>query len=257
MAHLLRKSRLDLVRDTDHEIPVAKMSEVQSAWLKILDGYPVAYLVHEREFYGITFYIDENVLVPRPETELLVDHTLNAVNALSLAGIKPVRVLEIGTGSGAISIALEKKDPALEITATDVSEEALKVAAKNAKKHSSKVELIKSDLLQDVPDGGFHILVANLPYIGQVKNNFISRNVEKYEPSVALFGGEDGLRLYEKMFKQAIEQKRTFAYLLGEMGFCQGEGITELANEIFPGADIQIMQDYSGLDRHFILKFPQ
>ncbi len=257
MAFLLKKSRLDLVRDGDHEVTTGKMAEIQAAWLKILDGCPPAYLTHEREFYGISFYVDENVLLPRPETELLVDHTLNAINSLYLAGIKPVNILEIGTGCGAISLALEKKDTGLAITATDVSEGALEVAAKNVKKNSSKVKLIKSDLLENVQDGHFDILVANLPYIGKLKNNFISRNVEKYEPSVALFGGDDGLNLYEKMFRQAVKHKRKFFYILGEIGFSQGEGIIALAKEVFPEADIHVMQDYSGLDRHFILKFPR
>lgn len=255
LAFLLKKSRLGLIKDRDCEIPVKHMSEIQSAWVKILDGYPVPYLTHEREFFGIPLYVDEAVLVPRPETELLVEHTLRAVDVLYKSGLKPVKILEVGTGSGAIALALKKTDASLEIAATDLSEAALKVAERNIRKCEADIELIHSDLLADVPVAHFNILVANLPYIGEVKNKFIAENVQKHEPNIALFGGYDGLALYERMFKEALEQNRNFEYILGEIGFCQGESIAALANKIFPGVDIQVMQDYNGLDRHFILKF--
>lgn len=244
LAHLLGKSRLDLIRDSKDEVPVEKMAEIQKAWVKILDGYPVSYLTGEREFYGLPLFINENVLVPRPETELLVDHTI----ALATNGS---RILEVGTGSGAIAIALKKTHPEFEVTATDVSAVALEVAKKNIDKYALDIKLIESDLLENIEEN-FDILVANLPYIGEVRNNFIAENVQKYEPNVALFGGDDGLQLYKKMFEQA--KGRGFKYILGEVGFSHGEQIEELCAKIFPDAKFELKQDYSGLDRHFILK---
>ncbi len=244
LAYLLGKSRLDLVRDGDEVVPVEKMGEIQKAWLKILDGYPVAYLTGVKEFYGIPLFVDENVLVPRPETELLVDYVCE------LAG-EGARILEVGTGSGAIAIALKKTHPAFQVWATDVSRQTLSVAKKNIEKYGLDIELIESDLLQNVKND-FDILVANLPYIGEVRHNFIAENVQKHEPHVALFGGSDGLRLYERMF---LEAKGRFKYILGEIGFSQGEDIEDLCTKIFPEAKFELKQDYSGLDRHFILKF--
>ena len=243
IAYLLGKSRLDLVRDGNELIPVEKMAEIQKAWLKILDGCPVAYLTGEKEFYGISLFVNEDVLVPRPETERLVDYVCEIAEVGS-------KILQVVTGSGAIAIALKKTHPGFEVTASEISPAALSVAKKNIDKYALDIKLLQSDLLENV-EGNFDILVANLPYIGLERNNFIAPNVEKYEPHLALFGGEDGLRLYEKMFKQA----KGFKYILGEIGFSHGKGIEDLCHEIFPEAKFELKQDYSGLDRHFILKF--
>ncbi len=244
LSWLLEKSRLDFVRNGEFEVPIEKMAEIQKAWLKILDGCPVAYLTGEKEFYGIPLFVNENVLVPRPETELLVDH----VKEIASEG---ARVLEIGTGSGAISIALKKTCPDFQVLATDVSSEALKVARQNIDKYDLDIKLIESDLLESV-EGDFDVLVANLPYIGELTNDFLAENVRKYEPALALFGGDDGLRLYEKMFQQA---RGRFKYILGEIGFSQGKQVEDLCLSVFPEAKFELRQDYSGLDRHFILKF--
>lgn len=254
LAYLLGCDRLELVAYSEKEIPVEKLSDLQKAWIRIKDGVPVAYLTNEKEFYGLSFFVDEKVLVPRPETELLVDYVLEKAKILRENGVEQVNVLEIGTGCGAIAVALKKTDPELSVTATEVSKEALEVAAKNVKKHDVDVELLEADLLEGVPnDEHIHILVGNLPYIGTEKNNFVSENVKDHEPGVALFGGSDGLRLYAKLFDQAIEQKRDFDFIMGEMGFTQGNGITELAKEKLPSYDAQVRQDYQELDRHFIL----
>ena len=131
------------MRNGEFEVPIEKMAEIQKAWLKILDGCPVAYLTGEKEFYGIPLFVNENVLVPRPETELLVDH----VKEIASEG---ARVLEIGTGSGALSIALKKTCPDFQVLATDVSSEALKVARQNIDKYDLDIKLIESDLLESV-----------------------------------------------------------------------------------------------------------
>lgn len=254
LAYLLCVSRLDLLRDSDKEIPINKMSAIQSAWLKILDAYPVAYLVKQKEFYGLNFYVDENVLVPRPETELLVKMVLDFANIILMNGKSSPKVLELGTGSGAISVALKHEFPELELTATDVSKEALEIAQKNAKKNKVTINFIESDLLSCVAEDDFDILVANLPYIGTETCDYISENVRKYEPALALFGGDNGLRLYEKLFEQIISQNRKFKYIVGEIGFCQGELMKELAKRFFSDSKIDIKHDLSGLDRNFIIR---
>lgn len=254
LAHLLCVSRLDLLRDSDKEIPIKKMSAIQSAWLKILDAYPVAYLVKQKEFYGLNFYVDENVLVPRPETELLVKMVLDFANIILMNGKPSPKILELGTGSGAISVALKHEFPELELTATDISMVALEIAKKNAKKNKVKINFLESDLLKKVAEDEFDILVANLPYIGTETCNYIADNVRKYEPALALFGGDNGLRLYEKLFEQIISQNRKLTYIVGEIGFCQGELMKELSKRFFPDSAIEIKQDLSGLDRNFIIR---
>lgn len=245
LAHLLGLGRLDLIANNEKEIPIEKLSELQASWLKIQDGYPVQYLTHEKEFYGLNFYVDERVLVPRGETELLVDYVLKS---------KVESVLEIGTGSGAISVSLKKTNPLLRVVAAEVSEDAIKVANKNIVQHEVDVKVIQSDLLENVPDGDFDVLVANLPYIGEEEHNFISENVERYEPHLALFGGSDGLRLYAKMFEQILAKGFSFKWIMGEIGFTQGKAFRDLALELLPDYSCEIHKDLQDLDRHFILE---
>jgi release factor glutamine methyltransferase len=243
LAHLMGVRRLDLIARSDEEVPVENLADLQVGWTKIQDGVPVAYLINEKEFYGINLYVDERVLVPRGETELLVDLVLER---------EPKSVLEIGTGSGAVAVALAKNLDA-RIMAVEVSEEALEVANKNVVQCEVDVELIQSDLLEKVGDEEFDILVANLPYIGEEEHNLIDENVQKHEPHVALFGGEDGLRLYAKMFEQIREQGREFKWIVGEIGFSQGAALKGLAAELLPEYDCEIRKDLQDLDRHFVL----
>jgi release factor glutamine methyltransferase len=247
LAALLDTDRLQLIAFPEEEIPVDKLSDLQTGWSKIKEGMPVAYLINEKEFYGLNFYVDERVLVPRGATERLVDYILERAH-------KTARVLEVGTGSGAIAVSLKKTKPEFDITATDVSEEALYVANKNCLAHGVELKLIKSDLLADVPHEEFDILVANLPYIGLETNNFVSDEVKNHEPHTALFGGPDGLQLYEKLFKQINEQERAFKIIMGEIGFTQGSGIEALVRKHLPHYEFSLCRDYQDLDRHFILE---
>ncbi len=246
LAHLLGVNRLDLIAHSEKEVPVEKLADLQVAWAQIEDGLPVAYLTHEKEFYGLNFYVDERVLVPRDATERLVDYVLDRAG-------KDARILEIGTGSGAISVALKYTQPDLNITATDVSKDALEIANKNIVHNKLEIALIESDLLKKVPQQSFDILVANLPYIGRETNNFIAENVEKHEPSVALFGGSDGLQLYAQLFEQIREEEWDIKAIMGEIGFTQGRDIELLAEKLLPQYEFELMQDYQDLDRHFIL----
>jgi len=251
LAHLLECERLDLLVRGEEEVPVGKLAELQTGWTRILDGVPVAYLTHKKEFYGLDFYVDERVLVPRGETERLVEMVLERKSALEGGTL---RVLEVGTGSGAISVSIKKTQPEIEVVAVDVSDDALSVANKNVVQHGVDVELLQSDLLENVPDGKFDGLVANLPYIGTETHADIAENVGKHEPAVALFGGPDGLQLYARLFDQIIEQGREFGWILGEIGFSQGPDMRALAEEKLPQYSCEILEDLQGLTRYFVLE---
>lgn len=244
LAYLLGCSRLDLIAQGEEDVPVELLADLQKGWAKIMDGYPVAYLMKKKEFYGLDLYVDERVLVPRGETERLVEMALER---------KPKRVLEVGTGSGAISLALANSDGELEVVAVDVSEDALEVANKNVVQCGVKVELLQSDLLENVPDEKFDGLLANLPYIGTEVHDAICENVQKHEPELALFGGSDGLRLYARLFEQIAEQGREFDWIMGEIGFSQGEDMRALCEEKMPAYKCEILEDLQGLTRYFVL----
>lgn len=245
LSSLLACSRLDLIAHSEDEVPVEHLAALQKGWLRIQDGVPVAYLTHQKEFYGLNFYVDERVLVPRPCTELLVDWT---------AAVAKKNVLELGTGSGAIAISLKLKRPDLQITATDISADALAVASKNCVQLNAELELLESDLLQSVPRRAFDTLVTNLPYIGTVEHAFVEEKVRKHEPNTALFGGENGLGLYERLFEQVRDGDWSFECILGEIGFSQALDLQALAKRILPAYRLSLRQDLEGLDRHFLLE---
>jgi release factor glutamine methyltransferase len=246
MAHLMKVGRLDLLAHPELPIPVEFLSELQKALLELMKGKPVHYLTNQKEFYGIPLFVDERTLIPRGCTELLVDYVLEVAGS-------GASILEIGVGSGAISIALKKTRPDLEILATDISAEALAVASQNAKVQDVEIEFLEADLFQDVPVRNFDILVANLPYIGEEKHRYLTEEVEKHEPHLALFGGSDGLRLYERLFQEIVDQKRNFQVICGEIGFSQGPELEAMAKHFFPNFAFELRQDLEGLDRHFFL----
>jgi release factor glutamine methyltransferase len=183
---------------------------------------------------------------------MLVEQTLRLVRS----DLHP-RILDLGTGSGAIGISLALELPEADLVLADVSGDALEVATINVEKYalSPRVSIVLSDLLNNFVDQKFDLIVANLPYIGERKYRFISADVEKYEPHVALFGGEDGLELYKKMFQQLGHLVEMPRFILGEFGFAQSEDMRLLLNNFFEryGASIEILPDLTGIDRVFIV----
>ncbi len=246
LANLLGRSREFLISNSDYEVSNEQSERFYSLIRSHDRGVPVAYLIKHKEFYGLPFFVDSRVLIPRPETEFLVDKILELVD--EDPGLK--RVVDIGTGSGNIACSVAKHAKGVEIFATDVSDKALEVAKMNAKKLNVIVSFIKSDLLNELKQMQFDIIVANLPYIGTSTNSFISKETQEHEPHVALFGGEDGLELYEKLF----DQVENFKYLMGEVGFMHREALEKLFKNYFPDSKCEILKDLAGLDRYFIIK---
>ncbi len=256
LSYVLEKDREYLFGHKEQEVNDNEFNKFKTLIKRHHNGEPIAYLTYEKEFFGMKLYVDKRVLIPRPETEMLVEKIIEFVKN-SKKYKKELSIIDVGTGSGNIAVALAKQFSHADITATDISLKALEVARKNIKKYGfeKKIRLIKSNLLEKVKDKKFDMIVANLPYIGIEKNNFVSRETLEFEPHKALFGGNDGLFLYEKLFEFIKKYENCNVYLLGEIGFMHREKMEELIKEYFFGLKFEIIQDLAGLDRYFIVHF--
>jgi release factor glutamine methyltransferase len=208
---------------------------------------PIAYLLGEREFYGRMFTVDRRALIPRPETELLVDLGIAAVARWRAQGIEP-SVVEVGTGCGAVAISLAAEANA-PVIATDVALDALTLARENALRHGvgSSVHLVQADLLSGV-GGPLHVVLGNLPYVPRGRD--LPADVKDYEPHVALFGGERGTELVERLFAHAHPLLAPGAELCVELDEeQQSEPMAALARQLYSGATVTVRQDHGGYDR--------
>lgn len=215
---------------------------------------PIAYLTGHREFMGLDFLTDRRALVPRPETELLVEAALAELRARLDRGQIPI-VADVGTGTGAIAIALAVLEPRLpRVYATDVSEDALALAAENARQHgvAERVALLRGDLLEPLPEP-LDVLVANLPYVAPRDARTLPTDVARFEPALALYGADDGLGHFRRLFAQAPAHLRPGATLLLEFGYDQRHALDLLLRTVFPGADLRFGVDYAGWDRYVIV----
>ena len=248
LRHALKISRVQLYLDLDHEL---NPEQEETFWQLIerrLSHEPIAYIIGHREFYGLDFYVDPNVLIPRPESELLVE------KALKLAQNHAVSIIaEVGTGCGAIAISLALNLPQAKIYATDISAPALKVARFNCQKHRvvNRICLLQGDMLDPLPEP-VDLILANLPY---VKESEI--NTAGFEPPVALNGGSDGLEKIHQLCHQAGDKLRPEGCLLLEIGQGQETAVTTFLRSLFPSAEIEVIPDLSGTDRVISLRLTQ
>jgi release factor glutamine methyltransferase len=218
-------------------------------------GLPVAYIKKHKEFYGLDFYVNKNVLIPRPETELLVEETLSQLLTVKS---QLLNVIDIGTGSGCVAIALAKNLPEAKIIATDISEKALAVAKNNARFHQVKIDFYQSNLLDSIKED-IDIVVANLPYgWNEWKNNSSAETIGlKFEPKEALFTKENGLYLYRLLFEQTKAREYKPQLILCEFDPRQTDQLTLLAKNTLPEYQLEIKKDLAGLDRVLSLKTNQ
>ena len=240
LAHLLDKPREYLIAHGE----VALDDQSASTYTKLLTlrrkGMPVAYILGKRGFFDRDFRLNSHVLIPRPETEHLVEAALAWAQ-----GRGKLRIIDVGTGSGVIALSIAARLPESHIIASDVSAAALLVARENGAELTN-VTYLQSDLLAGVV-GEFDIICANLPYIATAEMNLLE--VAKFEPHVALDGGSDGLVLIRRLLEQAPAQLCTPGLLLLEHGADQGEAVAALARAAFPYAQVTIIKDYGKLDR--------
>jgi release factor glutamine methyltransferase len=218
---------------------------------------PVAYLTGHREFMGLDFLTDARALIPRPETELLVEAALAEVRARLAEPSSPAPVVaDIGTGSGAIVVALARLEPRLDtIYATDVSADALALAQENAQRIgvAERIHFLEGDLLLPLPEP-VDVLLANLPYVAPRDAPTLADDVRRYEPSLALYGDDDGLGHLRRLFAQMPARLKPGAAILLEFGYDQRAVVVALAQTNLPTADIRIVADYAGWDRLAVIQ---
>ncbi|MCC6904490.1 MAG: peptide chain release factor N(5)-glutamine methyltransferase [Anaerolineae bacterium] len=215
-------------------------------------GEPLPHLLGEREFYGYPFTVTPDVLIPRPETESLVDLALRWCRE---QGMSAPRLVDVGTGSGAIALTLALELPDAEVTGIEISPEALAIARVNAERHglAGRVSLCEDSLLDTEP-GPFDIIIANLPYINSEEIEALE--VGRWEPRVALDGGTDGLMLIRALLEQAPSRLARPGLLLLEMGHDQGQHVCELCQERFPAGQVTLHRDLAQLDRIVEVRLP-
>ncbi|HAQ06990.1 MAG TPA: peptide chain release factor N(5)-glutamine methyltransferase [Bacillus bacterium] len=246
-AGLNRTSMLAMMRDElDREV----WNHVQAAVKRHADGEPIQYIIGSEEFYGRRFEVNEHVLIPRPETEELVYGTLKRLDKL-FPDAYDILLADIGTGSGAISVTLKLEKPDLQVTATDLSTNALQVARKNAGKLGAEVTFIQGDLLQPLilQQTRVDAVISNPPYIPISDQEWMSDIVTEHEPHMALFAGEDGLDLYRRFMNELPLVLKEKALVGFEIGAGQGEAVADLLKNTFPQADVEIVFDINGKDR--------
>jgi len=249
-SELLLRQALSIDRAELYSHPEARLSlEQQQTFNSLLErrlsGEPAAYIRGRREFYGLDFFVDDRVLIPRPESELLVEEALNLAHEYA----SPI-IADIGTGSGAIAICLALKLPQARIYATDISGEALEVAAINCQRHNvaDRITLLEGDLLEPLPQAP-DIVVANLPYVPESQLEQLQG-----EPPLALDGGANGTDVIRRLCQQAKDRLKPGAYLLLEIGQGQGTEIIELLEGLFPSSVIEAKTDLASIPRVVILK---
>jgi release factor glutamine methyltransferase len=207
---------------------------------------PLAYVVGHREFFGLDIMVDHRVLIPRPETELLVEHALGVTNRMAA----PIQIADVGAGSGAIAVTLAVHLPSATIYALDDSAGALEVVEENARRHhvARRVRCLRSDLLSALPRP-VDLIAANLPYVATEEWQQLAPEIRDHEPRSALDGGPDGLDLIGRLLATAGPCLRPGGAILLEIGAGQGVAATDLARECIPEARVHLVQDYAGLDR--------
>jgi release factor glutamine methyltransferase len=249
LAHIMGKSRSWLLAHPQARLNMVQSQALEEALLRLEQGEPLPYVLGHWEFYGLDFIVSPAVLIPRPETELLVEQAL----AWLRHHPQHRRVADVGTGSGCIAITLAVHIPDVQVLATDLSPDALRLAQTNAQKHgvAERIHFVQADLLppsdlSPLP-GPLDLILANLPYIPTQR--LPTLNVTRWEPILSLDGGADGMALIRRLLHLIPGKLAADGLLLLEIDASQGRAVASLAQSIFPQARVQVLTDLSGLDR--------
>ena len=250
LQYILNQPRQYLIVYDDKEISKKEQWEYFVDIEKLTNGIPLQHITHRQEFMKMDFYVDKNVLIPRPDTEILVEETIRIASKIK----NPV-ILDLCTGSGAIGISIAKNIPDAKIYAIDISTKALEIAEKNAKKLGTikQMNFIESNLFEKIKNKKFDIIVSNPPYIRKNDINYLSKEVQE-EPEIALDGGNDGLEFYRKIIKEAPNYLKLGSYLCLEIGYDQKQEVFDIFKNYKTYSDIYSKKDLYGNDRIIIAR---
>ena len=245
ISHVLGCKRFDLYLRFEEIVSLENRDKIKKMVIERAKSKPLQYVIGETEFYGYRFLVNESVLIPRPETEYLVEKIIAEIGSCN-------RILDIGTGSGAIAITLKKELPHLMVTAVDISTMALQVAKENAKLNQVEVEFVESDLFANL-NKKFDVIVSNPPYIPKMEYDALDKEILEYEPKSALLAEEDGLYFYRKILSESKSYLNEKGRIYFEIGYNQSDRIKKIAeNNGF--TEIETVKDLNGFDRIMIIK---
>ena len=256
LRHALGCTRESLLMTLDSDVSSSDQLRFDSIIGRRAACEPSAYITGHKEFYGLDFKVDPRALVPRPETELIVELALEFA-AKRTSRIEDLSIAEVGVGCGAIAIALAVNLSGARVVATDISPVALELASENVSRHcvEDRVTLLNGDLL-DAVSGPINILVSNPPYIPSAQLAALPREIRDHEPRVALDGGENGMVLIERLICQAKEKLRPGGAMFVEIGWDLGDRVLARSFELWPESEVSITPDLAGLDRILTLRSP-
>lgn len=249
LCYVLKVEKEYLVIHSEEEMRQQEEEEYKKAIQKLVKGYPLQYITHYQEFMKLDFYVDENVLIPRADTEITVEEVIMYCRKQEK---KRLRVLDLCTGSGAIAISVKKYVPNCELVAVDISKNALEVAKKNAKQHEVDITWVLSNLFEEVK-GKFDVIVSNPPYIKKEVIKTLDKQVQ-CEPILALDGGEDGLDFYKKIIEQAPDYLKENGKIFLEIGYDQEQEVLGIIEKTKQYKMVECKKDLAGNDRMIMAK---
>jgi release factor glutamine methyltransferase len=250
LAHALEMTRTQLLAQPDRPLTPNQLTRVQHDVERLVNNEPLAYVVGHREFYDIDLLTDARALIPRPETECLVEY------AIQIMVDRPAPLIaDVGTGCGAIAVTLAKHLPRARIIATDLSADAIELARTNAQRLSvdARIDFRLGSILDPITES-LDLLAANLPYIDDKDWPYLAKTIRGHEPMMAFIGGPDGLDLVRALLHDASRVLHPGSVILLEIGAYHGDAVTEIALRNFPQARVEIKPDYAGLDRLAVIE---
>ena len=249
LQHALGVERSHLIAHADDLLTGEQVNSYFALIARAEQSEPIPYIIGSVGFRYIELMVTSAVLIPRPETEELVEKVLRWAK-----GRRELRIVDVGTGSGCIAISLAKELEGAAVIAVEVSAEALKIAQQNALNNNATVEFHQGSLLKPIAEP-VDLIVANLPYVAETERALLDKSVARFEPQLALFGGEDGLDLVRELLRQAVGKLRPKGAIFLEIGFQQGVAVVAIAQQHFPNATVTCQQDYAGQDRFVSIAF--